>query len=512
MASSLSGINTTMRLTGMASGLDTDSIIKTLSQIEQLKLDKVYQKQTTLSWKQEALTGVRTVLNDFRNNFGSVLGADSMLSSSAFNTNKATVTGGQSNAVTVEAQAEANLGSYTIDEITQLAKSATASTSGGFASTGLNVNAAVKDSLSGLAADENGNFSFKINGQEFTFNKDDSLSKVMKAVNSNTAAGVTMSYSQISNKITISSKTTGAESKLTLENGEGGNFFSAGAASGIAAGEYAGQNAKMKINGYDVERSSNTFTLDGLKFTLNKTTTAGSEPIDVTVSKDVDAAVEKIKKFVTGYNTMINKLNTLVTEKKSSTQSAYTALTEAEKAEMTSEQIADWEKIAKIGILNNDDGIESVLTALRQTLYQTAGGTKYSPSSIGIGSSSYFDYTPGQISLDETKLRAALESDPDGVAAMFTESKSSGASSDGFITKINNVLSKYVTDRQKNQIDDLDEDIEDTKEKFDTMTEKMNAKIEKYYQQFAAMETLIAEMNNQSSAITALFSSLTGAM
>ena len=76
----------------------------------------------------------------------------------------------------------------------------------------------------------------------------------------------------------------------------------------------AGQNAKLTYNGLEIERSSNTFTINGAEITLKQTTT---NPVTFSSSTDVDSIYDTIKNFVDTYNGLISNISTEISEKKS---------------------------------------------------------------------------------------------------------------------------------------------------------------------------------------------------
>lgn len=52
----------TMRLTGLMSGMDTESIIQQLVEAKKTKVDKTKKAQTKLEWKQDAWKSLNTKL------------------------------------------------------------------------------------------------------------------------------------------------------------------------------------------------------------------------------------------------------------------------------------------------------------------------------------------------------------------------------------------------------------------------------------------------------------------
>jgi flagellar hook-associated protein 2 len=56
-----------LRIGGLASGMDTDSIVKDLMKAERMPLDKITQKRQLLEWQRDGLRDINKMLLDFRN-------------------------------------------------------------------------------------------------------------------------------------------------------------------------------------------------------------------------------------------------------------------------------------------------------------------------------------------------------------------------------------------------------------------------------------------------------------
>ena len=55
-----------MRISGLASGIDTDTMVKQLMQAERIPLDKLKQNKQTLEWKRDDYRSINTLLTNFR--------------------------------------------------------------------------------------------------------------------------------------------------------------------------------------------------------------------------------------------------------------------------------------------------------------------------------------------------------------------------------------------------------------------------------------------------------------
>ena len=508
-------INLTNRLTGLYSGIDTDQLVSSMMQIEQLKLNRQLRSLTTMQWKQETYNTVNTDLKAFMNDFISVLGSNTMMKSGNYVTYNAAVTGDKSSAVTISGSSEAYAGTTTINSITQLATAATASSTGKVSS-GDELSASNAALLGNLGFAEalqfvDGKISFAINDVAFTFKSTDSLQTVINTVNSSDA-GVNMIYSRLTDKISFESKAQGAEGAVTIRN-ISGNAFGASGAFGIDNGTYEnGQNALLNINGVDVVRSSNNFSIDGINYTLNSTFAAADGPVTIKLTQNSDNAVDSIKKFIDGYNTLIKKLTDLTTNRKTREQSKYTALTDEEKASMTEEQVKQWETIAKTGLLYNDAGISSLLSGLRGALYDTIEGLGISPSELGLRTAAYAKN--GEISLDEDTLRAALAKNPHQIMHAFmnistSQDPATAYRENGLMYRINNLMNSYMKGSAQSSLDSLEVSVFSASKRISEMESKMSKLQEKYYLKYAALETAMSKMQSQSDWLTSMLSSTT---
>lgn len=401
------------------------------------------------------------------------------------------------------------------------------------------------DSFEKLKPDDDGNYTLEVNGEKFSFSGDTALETVMMKVNSNTKAGVKLSYSSLTNKFVFTSKETGEEQKIELggtlsKSTEDGGLF------GTDVQSAAGKNAifTVTVNGdtKELERSTNTVDLDGLKVTMNgefgykqKVDTNGNPVVDsegkpeyeidpaekVTFSTkaDTDKLVNAIKGMVEDYNAMISEIksaySTMPAEKNTATHTRYEPLTDEDKADMSETAIANYEEKAKQGILFADSDLSSLYSKLR-TAIAPSGDDGAFLRSIGIST----EYNDGltTLKLDESALRTALENNPDGVKDAFTKTKESGSATNGLMQNLKTQLDAYAsttgatkgiliekagsplapTSILKNSIKDQLDNIDKQILKWQN---KMADQIDMYTTQFSRLEQLTAQMNSQSSML-----------
>ena len=497
---------TTNRVTGLASGLDIDTLVKNMLQVDQTRLDKQNQTTTKLQWKADALREINSLMKSFREANLSVLNPlKNMMSKEAYSSFDVTMLT-DTNAVTVSAGSSAIEGKVTINSITHLAEAAQL-TSEGIFSGDISRDTALKDLAfkTELTFDENKEIKFSINGKDFTFSEDTLLNDMMSQINAS-GAGVKMSYSSLSKGFTITSKTTGSASEIKIVNASGNAFSATNSAFGIAEQTKNGQDAELKINGYNVIRSSNTFTIDGITYTLKNE--SPDTPITFSVDKNVDATIDKISAFVDSYNEMIGKLQDKLGEDK---YRSYAPLTDAQKEEMSDSDIEKWEKYAKSGLLRNDSNISSLLTTVRSALYTKVEGIGMSLSDIGLTTGAYAD--GAKITLNKDKLRKALENNPDSVTSLFVQTSDSEDSStkfkeSGLIVRISNAMLDYTDKSTDVSLASLEEQISDSKDRIDILEDKMSVREETLYIKFSRMESALASLNSQSNWLSSMFSSM----
>ena len=357
------------------------------------------------------------------------------------------------------------------------------------------------------------------------YNKDTALETVLNDINSNTEAGVSVSFSKTTNQFVFTAKETGAGGRVEIGGELGERLF--GKVDVTDKDHYtAGQDAKFTatINGQKMEfsRSSNTFDLDGMSITLNGTFEVkdGETPVTFSSKTDTDKIIDVVKTMVEDYNAIVSEVKKAYSDMplEKSDGSWYKPLTDEDKADMTESEIKAYEEKAKTGILFMDRDLSSLYSALRSAV--APGGSDGSfLRSIGIKTS----YEDGltTLSLDENALREALEQNPDQVKDAFTKSKENGAASDGLMASIQKVTDRYAatTGATKGILiekagskyspsaalnNTLLEQMKDIDKQVDKWQAKMSDKVDYYTNKFTQLEMLIAQMNSQSSSLAGM--------
>lgn len=491
------------RMSGLASGLDIDSLVSKLMKAERTSLDTMVKKRTKIEWQQEAYRDINAKIVDFRNN---KLSNYSLSSSIGAKTSDVT---GNTNAITINSTSSTASGTMNVS-VGAVAKSAVTVYTYQ-AATPADQNTTGK-TLADLGFTSNTLTITQPSGSTATVTVDtskDTLATLAAKINANKSANATASYNDATGQFSLVSKNTGL-GKITLDTF--GDF-----------GEDAkdGANAKATINGITYEQASNTFDMNGINFTVrNETGSSGSTT--VSVKTDTDAILNTIKSFISDYNTLIGSINGKLGEK---SYRDYMPLTDDEKSAMKDSQITLWEEKAHSGLLR-DDSILSGLVSQMRIATMADYSTKTNLTSIGITTGDYT--TQGKLVIqDESKLKDAIEADPQKIIDMFTKAAPTGtkvkADTAGVgifqkLTQFTMTALKQISEKAgtlttsadttadfiENSL--LSDTIRSMKNRETDLAARLSDKETQYYKKFTAMETAINKMNTQSSSLSSFMS------
>lgn len=350
--------------------------------------------------------------------------------------------------------------------------------------------------------------------EKFLIQGSESLNSVMSKVN-NSKLGVTMFYDSYSDKVTMTRKETGVynENGQEIEFTEGDFLTQVLGFQNITPdtpGNYVkAENATFTVNGLETSRQSNTFSMNGVTFTLKKTT---DTPVTININNDNDALYENIKNFVDKYNELVEKIEKKLSEPK---YKDYLPLTDDEKEELSETQQEKWENMAKSGILRNDSILSGLVTQMRTAIYSGVNqddldSAMKSLSAIGITTTA--DFTTAKLEINESKLKAAIEKDPNSIELLFNGTGATDGQK-GVIQRLYdkvNATMDQLKERAGNsysvnnqftigrQLDDLDDRIE----RFEDRLADLETR---YYSQFTAMEQAIQKANSQAAYLAQFF-------
>lgn len=366
-----------------------------------------------------------------------------------------------------------------------------------------------------------------INGVKIgTFTKDSTMKDVLDQINGSDA-GIKASFSKLTGEFVFTTNGTGTNQKIEFGEGLASRLFASDEAKYTA-----GQNAKFTatVNGeqIELERGSNTVDMDGMSVTLKKTFADDGEGVGFETNTDSDKIIETIKSFADDINKLMEDTHKAFSTqplRKSSAATAlasskggssgYMPLTEKDKEGMSESAIKAYEEKAKTGLLFQDTDLSAMYNSLRNVL--TNASVRKDLEAIGITTGYSNNVTT--LKVDEDKLRSALESDPDKVRKVFTDTIEGGASRNGLIEQLKAPLKTYGSTSLGSQgvlvkkagtklsaVSMLNNDLQKQIGNYDTQIEswqsKMSAKIDYYTKQFTALEKLMSTMNSQSSMLS----------
>ncbi|MBY0123446.1 flagellar hook-associated protein 2 [Bacillus sp. S/N-304-OC-R1] len=287
--------------------------------------------------------------------------------------------------------------------------------------------------------------------------------------------------------------------------------------------ETSGSDAKFTINGLETTRKSNTFTMNDVTFTLKKNSSASTDSATINIKTDTDEIVKTIKEFVEKYNEMIGKINGKLNEERYKT---FTPLSDEQKAGMKEKEIEQWEEKAKNGMLRRDSLLTSGLSKMRMDLYTEVKSTaatltdnRYNQlSEIGIKTTKdYLDR--GKLEIDEDKLRAAIEDNPEAVYQLFMADGTSELNANdknttpvlGIARRLRNTIAETmqkVENKAGNTFKtehnySMGKDLLRIKDDITRLQDRLQQREKRYWNQFNAMEKAMQQLNNQSSQLLA---------
>ena len=389
---------------------------------------------------------------------------------------------------------------------------------------------------------ESAKFTFSIpevGSHEFSITKDTSIEDVVNKLNKSLIGqNHSFSYNKFTGQIEAKDRESGAklELKITDMYDDEVSFDESKAP---AINYTPGRDAEftVTVNGetINMKRASNSVNIDGLTINMHDTfdgsvdkegkpsvDSAGKPTNSVTfkTSTDSDKIVEAIKTMIEDYNTMMTEIkaaySTMPYQKSNGSFANYEPLTEDDRAGMSESAIERYEEKAKQGILFGDRTLSTLYDKMRN-IFSPAGEDGAFLRAMGISTSFSISDGTQAVTLDEDKLRAMLDSDPDRVAEVFTKTSGTGGVMQNLKTQLDNYAKttgepkgiliqqagsplsslSLMNNSWQKQIDNYNTQIE-------KWQDKLSSQVDRYTQQFSRLEQLINQMNSQSSTLAGL--------
>jgi len=352
----------------------------------------------------------------------------------------------------------------------------------------------------------------------------------------NSGAGVTMSYSSLTNRFTITSTTHGADGAIDF----GGTAV---AALGLnvptidrnsadfndnnVAGFRQGSNLVLTVDGEPIETNGNSFTIDGTTFTFAANAVT-NQTFNVSVGRNTSAAAGVIKDFVEAYNSLIRDISLGKLQERPSRNHHFLTDWDIEENGMNDRQVEQWNALATKGLMYRNQAVTSVMTQIRNammTVVTATNGRGFGLHSI-LGndgtraiSTSVDPRNLGQLELNEQALIEALERDPDNIIALF-------AGENGLANRVNTEINRAINtmgpESQHGTLirraglatgvtanrNALHTRITSLNNMITTLEARYEKQQERFWRQFTAMERQFATMNAQSDQIGGFFMGL----
>ncbi|CAM6283392.1 MULTISPECIES: flagellar filament capping protein FliD [Escherichia] len=241
------------------------------------------------------------------------------------------------------------------------------------------------------------------------------------------------------------------------------------------------QDAKLSVNGINIERSSNTITDAPQGITLNLTKVV--DDVTITVNKSDEKSTSAIKAWVEAYNSLVDTIGSLT---------KYTAVDPGAEKQDTSN-----------GALLGDSTVRTIQTGIRGQFSASANSGNFQTlSQIGITQ----DGTTGKLKIDDDKLKKALsEHSVDVQQLLVGDGKETGIT-----TKIAGLVKGYLAD--DGIIDSAQDSINSTLKKLTKQYLSVSASIDdtiaRYQAQFTQLDTMMSKLNNTSTYLTQQFEAM----
>ena len=527
-----------IRMTGMISGMDTESVIKAYTSKTENRLQKARNKKTLNTWTQDAWKDMNNKIYNF---YSKTLSTARF--SSAFKKMKTTTS---NSALSVIAGDNAVTGAQTAQiksaaSAAYLTGSKVKTTDGG--------ELKGSDTLSKLGINEETTLTLKKGDgstTDITISGGTTMNDFVKSLKD---AGLNANFDESNQRLFISAKETGKDNDFEFVQNtpvgssneamnnvlssmgllqekdakayvdhynevNGTNKTAADFGWGNTASKIDGANAKLVLNGAEFESQTNTFKINGSTYTINHMPSDPNESISVNTATDYDGVYDVVKNVLKEFNSLMKDISTALN---ADSAKGYDPLTDEQKEAMSEKEVEEWEKKIKGSLLRNDENLSGVLQALQEA---TSGGIeidgkKMYLSDFGISTQDYFTADKNEryalhidgdaddeFSSGKTdKLKAMIGSDPEKVTSFFQKLASSmydklyskmGTSSLSSIYKVYN-----------------DKQLKEESTSWDTKIAELESKVtaieDKWYKRFAKMESKMAKMQKNSTAVSGFF-------
>lgn len=487
-----------IRMSGMVSGMDTESLITALTSSKKTKVDKAKGEQKKLSWKQDAWKSLNSKIYSLFS--GKV---SSMRFSSSYNKK---VTTSSNSALSVVAGDNAVEGTMSA-KVKSLAKAGFITGAEIKTAAGEKVTQDTKVTDLGIEAGTKISFTVAGEAKEIEITEDMTMYGLTSELKDK---GLNASFDVANKRLFISAKETGAANDFKFTGGDAA-LKKLGLTAASGASRVFGSDAELELNGATFKSSTNVFTINGSTYTANS---VSDETITLKTSKDTSAVYDNIKNFLKDYNDTINAMTKAYNAESAS---KYDMLTDEMKEVMSDKEVEEWEGKIKDSLLRKDSSLNNIMSAMRDVMAQgiEIDGKTYTLADFGIDKQAYLNADPNErysyhiygdaddsvYSGKANKLNKMISEDPELVSKFFTEL------SNKLYDSMNNQMrsTEYSSAYKVYEDKKMQTDYNNYTKKIADLEAKLTEAEDRYYKQFGAMEKMLSQLNNSSSSISALF-------
>ncbi len=280
-------------------------------------------------------------------------------------------------------------------------------------------------------------------------------------------------------------------------------------ATGTGMAVIAAGDTEIEYNGATLTSDTTNITVAGLELNIISKT-AENETINISVTNDSSGVYDTIKEFVSEYNALLKEMNTFYN---AGSASDYDVLSDEEKDAMSESEVEKWEGKIKDSLLRRDSTLGAIVSSFKNGMmgvYTSADGKRYALSSIGISTSK--DYKEGGLLhilgdeddaeyADKTNvLKKMLDENPDtviGVLTGITDTLYADLQKKMSVNSMSSALTFYNDKEMASQLSDYKDEISRWQSRLDEMEDK-------YYKQFSAMETALANLQSQQNSLASM--------
>ncbi|XAH22446.1 flagellar filament capping protein FliD [Xylophilus sp. GW821-FHT01B05] len=282
-------------------------------------------------------------------------------------------------------------------------------------------------------------------------------------------------------KLVLTAGETGANSAITLDASGLPDSALKDALSATPSTLVQARDARVWFGaqgtGTLMQQASNTFSsVPGVSMTFTQAQASGDAPVTLTVSADKDGTASNVQAFVDAYNALKKVLDDLT-------------------------KVGDVDAGTSSAAFASDASVRALRSRLNQMVRQDFGGA----SLFGLGVSAD---RSGNLSFDKEKLEKRLMTDPDALDKVF--GSASVANSSGLLGTLDKYMDAWL-DSSTGQIARRQQTVQTQQKALTSRQTRLNEQYDlmymRYLKQFSQLQTLMAQMEQTSSTLSASLTS-----